>query len=235
MVVSDSKLCVAEGFASLAAVMPIDKITVGMVADNIGKHRKTFYYHFADKGELIVWLFRHDLAIGLEGRFDASNLVYESSRGEGSYPELPYYVRYLGEYGRLYNAPFFDEVSRSLERRRIYYRNVMSCHSPGSLEDYLYTLYRPEIEHDIGLLIEYRLASEDAIDRAAELDLLTGGAGIDFLAEFFTGAFIQRIIKRLIDAPSQRSLDEVRPFENIIHDSLSLLIDRAVDMRYQRS
>ncbi|MEG2934105.1 MAG: hypothetical protein RR842_11030 [Gordonibacter sp.] len=230
----ESKRCVAEAFASLASSAPVDKITVGMVAELTGKHRKTFYYHFTDKREVIVWLFRYDLSCGLMERFDEAELVFEEDAGAGTYPALPFYVRNLQQGGRMYNAPFFDEVSRSLERRRAYYRNVLSHHSQGSLEDYLYRLYQPEIKRDIGLLIECRLEGEDLIDQADELKLLTGGAGVDFLAEMFTGTFIQRIVKRLIDEPAQRSLDEVRPFENIVHDSLALLINRALELRSLR-
>lgn len=226
----DSKLCVAEAFAELAATHPADKVTVGMVAERIGKHRKTFYYHFSDKQQLVVWLFRYDLACGIRELFDGDQLVYEPATAENAYPDLPFYVRNLQEDGRMYNAPFFDAMSRSLERRRPYYRNVLLSRGPGSLEEYLYRLYQPEIVRDIHLLIERKLEGEGLLDRTGELGHLSEGSGIGFTADFFTGAFIQRIVKRLVDEPVQRSLDEVKPFENIVHDSLMLLIDRAVGM-----
>ncbi len=228
----DSKLCVAEAFASLVQTMPLERVTVGMVAERIGKHRKTFYYHFSDRGEVITWLFRYDLAQGLKALFDDGLLVCEPA-GEGAYPTLPFYVRNMQSDGRLYNAPFFDELSRTLERRRAYYRAVLSVRGPGSLEEYLYRLYRPQIKQDIMLLIERRLADEGPLERAVEQELLSGGSNVDFLAEFFTGAFIQRMVKRLLDEPCQRSLEEVRPYENIVHDSLALLIERSVNSRRQ--
>ncbi len=230
----ESKLCVAQAFAELAETQPIDRITVGMVADRIGKHRKTFYYHFSDKSELVIWLFRYDLAQGITALFDGDELVYEPADAEGSYPQLPFYVRGYRGGGRLYNAPFFDTMSRSLELRRAYYRNVLSCRGAGSLEAYLYRLYQPQIIEDIRFLLGKRLEREGLLDRAGEFDALAGGAGIQFAADFFTGAFIQRIVARLMAEPSQRSLEEVRPFENIVHDSLWLLIDRAVDTWRER-
>lgn len=223
-----AKLEVAEAFVALAEEMPIDKVTVGMVAERVGRHRKTFYYHFADKEELIVWLFRYDLARGITQEFPVGELVFEPEGEPGAYPDLPFYVRNVLSDGRLYHAAFFFALSRSLEHRRSYYRRVFSYRGTGSIEDYLYRLYCPQIKRDIAYLAARELDRLPPLERAERCRVLEAGAGTDFLAEFFTGAFIERIVKRLVDEPAQRSLDDVRPFENIIHDSLELLFAHVV-------
>lgn len=225
----DSKLSFAESFIDLAETTPIDKITVNMIVERIGKHRKTFYYHFSDKEDLMRWLFRFDLAQGLENEFGMAHLVYEGAGG--SYPDFPFYVRNVLGNGRIYNARFFEAFARSLESRRTYYRAVFSFRGLGSLEHYLYDLYCPELKADIVHLIRESLAEEPAILQAEQSERLLSGDGVDFLAEFFTGAFVQRIIKRLIDDPSRRTIDDIRPYENVIHDSLWLLIGSEMPRR----
>ena len=49
-------------------------------------------------------------------------------------------------------------------------------------------------------------------------------AAIDFLAEFFTGSFISRVITRIHDTGFNRSMHDIAPFENVIHESLQLMI-----------
>lgn len=218
----EPKLPFAESFIDLVEVMPIDKITVGMIVDGVGRHRKTFYYHFSDKDELIRWLFRYDLAKGLEEDFPRDVLVREGR--DGSYPDLPFYVRRATCSGHIYNAAFFEAFARALEHRRDYYRRVFSPRGLGTLEDYLYRLYCPEIREDISCIVDAMLADEPPLLQAPIRERLTQGASVDFLAEFFTGAFIQRYIKRLLDDDARRTIEDIRPYENVIHDSLTLLI-----------
>lgn len=54
----EAKLQLATAFAELAGQTPPERITINMIVDRLGKHRKTFYYHFSGKEQLIIWLFR---------------------------------------------------------------------------------------------------------------------------------------------------------------------------------
>ncbi len=216
----------AESFAELAEAMPLDRITVNMVVDQLGKHRKTFYYHFSDKSQLVVWLFRYELACKLEKTFESGQLVYEAS--DDRYAAFPYYVRNVDEDGRIYNALFFDAAYSCFERRRAYYRNVLSSLGPGTLEHYLLELYRPALTDDIRYLIDRELAKCSAISRESLRMRIDRGSSVAFLADFFTGAFISRYIQRLNYAPIGRTAEQVSPFENVIHDSLGWIIRQEV-------
>ncbi len=222
----EAKLSLAESFAELAEAMPLDRITVNMVVDQLGKHRKTFYYHFSDKSQLVVWLFRYELACKLEKTFAPGQLVYEAS--DDRYAAFPYYVRNVDEDGRIYNALFFDAAYSCLERRRAYYRNVLSSLGPGTLEHYLLELYRPALTEDIRYLIDQELSKCSAISREGLRMRVDRGCSVAFLADFFTGAFISRYIQRLNYAPIGRTAEQVSPFENVIHDSLSWIIRQEV-------
>ena len=222
----EAKLSLAESFAELAEAMPLDRITVNMVVDQLGKHRKTFYYHFSDKNQLIVWLFRYELACKLEEVFSADQLVFEAPGGE--YSAFPYYARNVGEGGRIYNAPFFDAAYSCFERRRAYYRNVFSALGPGTLEHYLLELYRPAIMDDIRYLLDRELSKLEGIAREGLRASVDRGYSVEFLADFFTGAFVSRYVQRLNYTPIGRTAEEVSPFENVIHDSLGWIIHQEV-------
>lgn len=221
-----AKMDLAESFVQLAEEMPIDHITVNMVVDRIGKHRKTFYYHFSNKDQLIIWLFRCELGIALEQCFPAESLVYEHDKGP--FAAFPYYLRCIDEADRIYNARFFDVLYGCFERRRSYYRNVFSKLGPGTLEHYLLNLYQPAIEDDIRYLLDRELQKHDIIAQGGARRAIDNACSADFLADFFTGAFVSRFIQRLNYSSIGRTIDEISPYENVIHDSLGWLVHQQV-------
>ncbi|MBQ9953856.1 MAG: TetR family transcriptional regulator [Eggerthellaceae bacterium] len=222
----EAKLSLAQTFVELAETMPIDDITVNMIVDRLGKHRKTFYYHFPSKSYLVVWLFRYELARELEKTFAPDQLVFEGA--DGMFPEFAYYARNIDENTRIYNAPFFDGLYSCFERRRAYYRNVFSQLGPGTLEHYLLSLYMPAIADDIRYLMDRKISEQKLMVREDIRIRVDRGYSVDFLAEFFTGAFVSRYIQRLNYASVGRTAQEISPFENVIHDSLGWLIHQEV-------
>ena len=58
----EAKLQLATAFAELAGQTPPERITINMIVDRLGKHRKTFYYHFEDIYALLRWIFEEDCA-----------------------------------------------------------------------------------------------------------------------------------------------------------------------------
>lgn len=51
-----TKEILAESFLELAETKRIDKITITEITDNCGMSQPTFYNHFKDKYDLIVWI-----------------------------------------------------------------------------------------------------------------------------------------------------------------------------------
>ena len=67
-----AKELLAESFWELATEKPIDRITVGDITRNCGYSTATFYRHFKDKYDLIVWAYTQTVAdtmnqIGVDG------------------------------------------------------------------------------------------------------------------------------------------------------------------------
>ena len=55
-----TKEILAESFQELAANKRIDKITITEITNNCGMSQPTFYNHFKDKYDLIVWIYIHE-------------------------------------------------------------------------------------------------------------------------------------------------------------------------------
>lgn len=57
-----TKIALAEALIRLIKKKPFDKITVGDIIEECGSSRRTFYYHFRDKQDLICWFFDWDVS-----------------------------------------------------------------------------------------------------------------------------------------------------------------------------
>ena len=52
-----TKKALANAMKELVAQMPFEKITVADICTKCDMHRKSFYYHFQDKYDLVNWIF----------------------------------------------------------------------------------------------------------------------------------------------------------------------------------
>lgn len=60
IVVADSnitKRALAQALKELMMTQPLDKISVSNICEQCGLNRKSFYYHFRDKYELVSWIY----------------------------------------------------------------------------------------------------------------------------------------------------------------------------------
>lgn len=51
---------------------------------------------------------------------------------------------------------------------------------------------------------------------------------MDFLAQFYTDAFLSRFAERLYYSSRGRGAHDIYPFENVVHDSLKTLVKSQV-------
>ena len=50
-----TKRGIARAFVSMVESQPLEKVNVSKLVDAMGINRKTFYYHFTDKTDLVIW------------------------------------------------------------------------------------------------------------------------------------------------------------------------------------
>ncbi len=56
-----TKQAYASSLRELMKVVPFEKITVAQICEKCGLTRKSFYYHFKDKYDLVTWIFDQEL------------------------------------------------------------------------------------------------------------------------------------------------------------------------------
>ena len=201
MATLSTKLLIADALVELCETDKLNKISVSDIIEMTGKNRKTFYYHFEDKESLIIWKFRYDLGQELLALFPADVLIYEDpiDKNNEDYKDFPYYITQESGVRSLDHSAFFDAYA-FLET------------GPHSLRDYLYNLYLPALKKDIHLVLANRYLPEE---------------NINFLAEFYTCAFIYYFIRRYDQPNSNQIRSNAGPFANIIHSSMESEIKEA--------
>ncbi|MEG1246437.1 TetR/AcrR family transcriptional regulator C-terminal domain-containing protein [Gordonibacter sp.] len=202
-----TKTKIADTFIKLAESEDPLKISVRTVSEVLGVNRKTFYYYFQSKELLVNWIFRRDLGHKLKDSFPQSKLLFEE-KDSTPYSQYPYYVFIEEATGYLNHDVFFLELSRCFGKRRNFYAQILKTTEIGSLRAYMFSLYNEALKKDILYIFRGVDLSQTAID---------------FLAEFYAAAFLGQISNRIINSANCRSLNDVNPYNNIIHGSLGLL------------
>lgn len=64
-----TKKSLADSLKSLMKEVPFNKITVGLICERIRIQRQGFYYHFHDKYDLVIWIFKTELSEILQPEF----------------------------------------------------------------------------------------------------------------------------------------------------------------------
>lgn len=78
-----TKDLLAESFLELAENKRIDKITITEITDNCGMSQPTFYNHFKDKYDLIVWI--HTSRVSeVMGRIDDKSYLWKDTLLDGA-------------------------------------------------------------------------------------------------------------------------------------------------------
>ena len=208
---SSTKEAFAAALKQMMAVKPMDKITVKDLVEICGVNRQTFYYHFENKDRLIIWIFRYDMGQVLKKHFSESVLLYEKP-SDDSISHFPYYITQKSGVRSLDHAEFFSCFAEVLEARRHFYREALIDNGPYSLRNYLYNLYVNAIKRDIDIILSNRYLPQD---------------NIDFLAEFYTCAFLYYFIRRCDQTNVEHLAANAGPFANIIHNSLEMEIKEA--------
>ncbi len=94
------------------------------------------------------------------------------------------------------HAEFFDCFAHVLEAKRNFYTQALADTNPYSLRNYLYHLYLPALRNDIDLILANRYLPQE---------------NIQFLAEFYTCAFLYYFIRKCDQPGADRLTGQARP------------------------
>lgn len=92
MAIKDAtKNIIANELIAMIREMPIEKVRIGDLCRRCGADRRTFYYHFTDKYDLVAWIFMRDYMTSLEAEQGHFTLQHSINILEKMYHNRKFY------------------------------------------------------------------------------------------------------------------------------------------------
>lgn len=210
-----TKSHIANTFKKLAIKHPVRQIHVREIVEESDINRNTFYYHFSDKRDLIIWIYRTEFAQIMLKEFPDQKLVYDTKIKGEKYANLPFYIDTRSESCNLELGTFWKTLGFYLINQSAYYSHILNSEESDSLSEYLFKIYFVQIQQDI----RYAIGNKNFSER-----------GIIFLSAYFTNACIGYIINStknmvpyLVEIPIS---DDISGYLNISHDLIKYLVKK---------
>lgn len=108
-----TKNALAVSMKKLMEKKPFSKISVGDICEDCGMNRKSFYYHFRDKYDLVNWIFYADFIERME---------WSSCRNEWD---------------------MLEALCSHFYRERLFYQNALQVEGQNSFREYFCGMLRP--------------------------------------------------------------------------------------------
>ncbi len=118
-----TKHALAASLRTLMEEHPFEKITVAQICEQCGINRKSFYYHFKDKYDLVNWIFDSDLValavsdVDLNDEDSMWRLL--KTLGDYFYENRDFYRKAFQIKGQNSFADHFRELSQPLFKNRL--------------------------------------------------------------------------------------------------------------------
>ncbi len=133
-----TKRALAAALRELMEEMPFDKIQIAQICERCDMNRKSFYYHFKDKYDLVNWIFDTEF---ISFSRDIANYLPSDDRWE-----------------------LIERACEHLYADRAFYRKALLIKGQNSLSDHLREYLFPLIKIRIAQLLNDDAASEFTIN-----------------------------------------------------------------------
>ena len=114
-----TKKALAQALKKLLTEKDFEKISIGEICDECDMSRKSFYYHFHDKYELVIWIFRTEFWDKLRARTDVAPLESLSRLAKYFYTNRDFYKPILAVSGQNSFSEYFGELCRDSFEKKI--------------------------------------------------------------------------------------------------------------------
>lgn len=121
-----TKKALADAMKTLMNRTPFCKISVGDICELCQMNRKSFYYHFRDKYDLVNWIYYTEFISAVQSR--------DSENGWG----------------------FFLEICRYFYQNRRFYVNALQVRGQNSFRDYFMSILQPIVLTYLNEIVEER-------------------------------------------------------------------------------
>lgn len=105
-----TKKALAQSLKELMDRQPFSKISVADICGNCGMSRKSFYYHFRDKYDLVHWIFNVEFLQAIRGREQESGWELFQALCHYFYQERDFYRRAIQIQGQNSFRDYFCEA-----------------------------------------------------------------------------------------------------------------------------
>ncbi len=207
----DTKQEISDEFVAMVKKTSLSQVRIADLIANLGINRNTFYYHFASKYDVAMWILRNDLAHELRDILPASKLISAPFK-ENSKESLPYYVHVETGARMLDCSPFLKALSQCVLSDITFYRKLFNKREIEFLTQ-VELLWEPAFYNDISFVLDNRYMPE---------------ATQQILAKMSTHCVLT-FITNLLENPSKVEIllnDELNPFLNFCLESLHFAIQK---------
>lgn len=118
-----TKRALAAAMKELMTQKPFSKISIANICDKCDMNRKSFYYHFKDKYDLMNWIFDMDV------------------------------IPLAQEIDELMSWDAIEVLCNYFYENRVFYRNALSVQGQNSFSDHFHELLLPLIANRIGEIL----------------------------------------------------------------------------------
>lgn len=137
-----TKRALANSLKELMAEQPFEKINVAQICERCNMNRKSFYYHFKDKYDLVNWIFDTEFIALLK-------------------------KEYLGTKYQEHWA-FIEKTSRYFYQNHAFYRKALQIKGQNSFSDHFREYIRPLLAERISNLFSAERPDEFTLDFFAD-------------------------------------------------------------------
>lgn len=133
-----TKRALATSLRELMQEQPFDKISVSQICDGCGMNRKSFYYHFKDKYDLVNWIFDTDFI----------------TMAKDVALDVPYTARW----------DLVEKACRYFYENHSFYRKALQIKGQNSFSEHFREYVRPLLQSRITKIFGRKLADEFTLD-----------------------------------------------------------------------
>lgn len=105
-----TKKALGESLKKLMAVKPFDKISIKDICDECGMNRNSFYYHFKDKQDLMIWIFDFEFLSKVQSHEFKDIFEFFETVCEYFYENKSYYIKAFELTGQNCFSDYFSDI-----------------------------------------------------------------------------------------------------------------------------
>ena len=118
-----TKHALAVSLKQIMQHTPFEKITIKDICESCDLNRKSFYYHFQNKYELVIWIFEEEIGKPIKQKVESQRL----------------------------SLPLALELCDALASERAFYANALRVAGPGSFREYLAHQMQPMVLRSLSM------------------------------------------------------------------------------------